>query len=181
MKHTVVIEIPKGSNIKYEYNPKTGRYLVDRILFGAHVYPHNYGFFENTLDWDGDALDAFVISNHSFPQGVEVPVRIIGVLHMIDAGETDSKILTVIDSDPRFKHVNDIKDIPQHLLDEAKDFFETYKNLQKKKVQITGIGGKDEAMKEMNECIDLYNKYHSMDKDEFIAKMKKEHPNKYTN
>lgn len=179
MIKTVIIEIPKHSNVKYELNPETGRFVVDRILYGSSVYPQNYGYFENTLDWDGDALDSLVISNHSFLPGVEVEVRVLGVMHMIDGGETDSKIISVINNDPRFKNIKTLEDVSKHLLDEIKDFFETYKNLQNKKVSVSGFGGLAEAEKEFNETIELYNKYKDMDKEEFIKEMKIKHPNKY--
>ena len=179
MKKEVVIEIPKGSNIKYELDTKTNKLYVDRILYGANVYPQNYGFFENTLDWDGDPLDALVFANHAFLPGSILKTRILGIMHMIDGGETDSKILAVIDNDPRFEHIKTFNDIPKHLLAEIQDFFENYKNLQNKKVVIKGFDDTEEAIKELKVCEELYSKYKDMDKDDFIAKMKKEHPKKY--
>lgn len=177
MKDKIIIEIPKGSNIKYEI--EDGKVKVDRILFGAMNYPANYGFFENTLDWDGDPLDALVISDHSFMPGVEIPIRILGAIKMIDGGETDTKIIGVIDVDPRFKNIKTLDDVEQHILDEYKDFFENYKNLQNKKVKINGFEGLEYAMNELKETKELYEKYSSLDKDEFISKMKEEHPDKY--
>jgi len=111
--------------------------------------------------------------------GVQVPVRILGAMKMIDGGETDTKLIAVIDVDPRFDHIKTIEDVPQHILNEYKDFFENYKNLQNKEVKISGFEGLDYAKKELEETADLYEKYGSMDKQEFIAKMKIEHPNKY--
>ncbi len=175
----VIIEIPKNSNIKYEYDSERKRIVLDRVLYGANHYPQNYGFFENTLDWDGDPLDALVIADHSIFPGVEVEVRVLGSMHMIDGGETDTKLITVINSDKRFAHINNLKDVPQHLLDEIKDFFQTYKNLQKKSVHVGKFSDLKEAEKEFKECEALYKKYHKVDKDAFIAKMKKMHPEKY--
>ncbi len=177
MKLNAIIEIPKGSNIKYEL--EDGKIKVDRILFGSMRYPLNYGFFENTLDWDGDPLDALVLADQEFMPGVEVPVRVLGAVKMIDGGETDTKIIAVIDVDPRYEHVKTLEDVPAHLLKEVQDFFENYKNLQNKEVRIDGFEGLEFAVAEYKETIELFEKYGSMDKDEFIEKMKVEHPEKY--
>ncbi len=177
MKLNAIIEIPKGSQIKYEL--EDGKIKVDRILFGAMRYPMNYGFFENTLDWDGDPLDALVIADQEFMPGVEVPVRVLGAVKMIDGGETDTKLITVIDVDPRYQDVKTLDDVPAHLLKEVKDFFENYKNLQNKECRIEGFEGVEYAEKEYKETQELFTNYGSMDKDEFIAKMKQEHPEKY--
>ncbi|WP_412031875.1 inorganic diphosphatase [Malacoplasma muris] len=180
MKLNVTIEIPKNSKIKYEYDRKTGQILVDRILYGPSAYPMNYGFIKEALDWDGDELDALIISDQEFIPGSVVPVRVIGAMEMIDGNETDTKLITVIDCDPRYKHINNLKDVNEHLLLEVKDFFETYKNLQNKKVLIKGFKDVQWAEQEYKECVELMNKYGKMDKDEFVKKMQIEHPNKYT-
>ncbi len=177
MKENVIIEIPKGSNIKYEI--EDGKIKVDRILFGSMSYPMNYGFFENTLDWDGDPLDVLVISDHSFGVGVEVPIRILGAVKMIDGGETDTKLIAVIDVDPRYQNIKTINDVDEHRLKEVVDFFENYKNLQNKEVKINGIEGLEYAVNELKETKALFEKYGSMNKKDFIEKMQKEHPDKY--
>ncbi|MDE5767639.1 MAG: inorganic diphosphatase [Malacoplasma sp.] len=179
MKLNVTIEIPKHSNVKYEYDRKTKQISVDRILYGTEVYPQNYGFIKEALDWDGDELDALVIADQSFMPGVIVPVRIIGAMEMIDDGETDTKLISVIDCDQRYKHINNLKDLGEHRIKEIQNFFETYKLLQNKKVVIKGFKDAQWAQKEYQECVELMNKYGSMDKDDFINKMKKEHPEKY--
>ncbi len=176
-KEKIIIEIPKGSNVKYEI--EDGKVKVDRILFGSMVYPLNYGFFENTLDWDGDPLDALVFADHSFLPGSEVPIRILGAMKMIDGGETDTKIISVIDVDPRYEHVKTIKDLGEHRLNEIKDFFVNYKNLQKKEVEVSGFEDLEYALQELKETRELFEKYSNLDKDEFIKKMMKEHPEKY--
>ncbi len=177
MKENVIIEIPKGSNVKYEI--EDGKIKVDRILFGSMRYPQNYGFFENTLDWDGDPLDVLVFSDHEFLPGVEVPIRVIGAVKMIDGGETDTKILGVIDVDPRYSNIKSINDIEPHLLKEIKDFFENYKNLQGKEVKINGFEELEYAKNELKETRELFAQYKDMDKNTFIEKMKIEHPDKY--
>ncbi|MGL4950317.1 MAG: inorganic diphosphatase [Mycoplasma sp.] len=175
----VTIEIPKNSKIKYEFDRKTGQISVDRILVGPSGYPQNYGFVREALDWDGDELDVLLISDQEFLPGVNVPTRIIGAMEMIDGGETDTKLIGVIDCDPRYSHIKKMEDLNQHLLLEIKDFFQTYKNLSNKKVEIKGFQDLKWATAEYNECVELMNKYGSMPKDEFVKKMMKEHPNKY--
>lgn len=177
MKEDIVIEIPKNSNVKYEI--ENGQLIVDRILFGSMSYPENYGYFEETLDWDGDPLDAIVISSQGFYPKSKVKVRILGAMKMIDGGETDTKIITVIDVDPRFNHIQKLSDVPKHLLNIYKDFFENYKNLQNKKVIIEGFENLEFALKEIKEARDLYKKYKDLDKKTFLEKMRKEFPNKY--
>lgn len=179
LKLNVTIEIPKNSKIKYEYDRKTKKIIVDRILYGPSAYPQNYGFIPEALDWDGDELDILVIADQEFLPGVEVPVRVLGAMEMIDGGETDTKLIGIIDCDPRYDHIQKYEDIPNHQLKEIQDFFETYKNLQNKKVIIKGFKNTEWAIKEYNECVSLMDKYGSLDKKEFVQKMMKEYPNKY--
>lgn len=179
MKIEVTIEIPKHSNVKYEYDRQTKSIKVDRILFGSEVYPQNYGFLSEALDWDGDELDIFVLSDQSFMPGVKVPARIIGAMEMIDSGETDTKLIGVIDCDPRYSHINSINDINEHLLKEISNFFQNYKILQNKKVVVKGFKDKAWAINEYDECVELMKKYGQLPKEDFIEKMKKEHPDKY--
>ena len=182
MKNNVIdvtIEIPKNSSIKYEYNRATGKISVDRILFGPSVYPENYGFIPSALDWDGAELDVIVIAEQSFMPGIVVPTRIIGAMHMVDDGETDTKLIGVIDCDPRFAHIQKLQDLSPHKLAVIKDFFETYKRLQKKSVQVGNFEKTEWALKELAECEKLMSKYGKMKKEQFLSKMKKEHPEKY--
>ncbi len=175
----VVIEIPKNSNIKYEYNRSNGQISVDRILYGPSVYPENYGFIRDALDWDGDELDILVIADQSFMPGIEVPTRILGAMKMIDSGETDTKLIGVIDCDPRFKIYKSLDDIPQHKLFVIRDFFETYKRLQKKEVKVGEFKDTKWAIEELAECKKLMAKYGKMTKEKFLAEMRIEHPEKY--
>lgn len=177
MKLETIIEISKGSNIKYEI--ENGKLYVDRILYGANFYPQNYGFVDNTLDWDGDPLDVMVIADQAFLPTSIVPTRILGAMKMIDGGETDTKLIGVIDVDQNYNEIKTIEDLPKNTLAQIQDFFENYKNLQKKKVVIKGFEGVDYAKKELAECQELFKKYKDMDKKEFVAKMMKDHPEKY--
>ncbi|CAF0747673.1 unnamed protein product [Didymodactylos carnosus] len=102
-------------------------------------YPLNYGFIPETLDWDGDELDVLILADQSLFPGSYVPIRLIAALEMVDGGETDTKLLGVIDVDPRYRHIQKMEDVPAALLDEIVDFFKNYKNLQKKQVELKGF------------------------------------------
>ncbi|MDR1991213.1 MAG: inorganic diphosphatase [Mycoplasmataceae bacterium] len=175
----VVIEIPKDSKVKYEYDRTTKQIKVDRILYGSNIYPQNYGFIPGALDWDGDELDVLVYAQQSFNPGTIVPTRIIGALEMIDDGETDTKLIGIIAVDPRFKDKKTLQDLPEHSLKEIKNFFETYKLLQNKKVIVKQFKDTAWAIKEYQECVTLMQKYGKLPKEQFIQKMKNEHPQKY--
>lgn len=152
----VVIEIPKGSANKYEVDKDTGLIFHDRVFYGSTVYPTDYGFVPRTHWHDGDPLDAMVMSTHAFVPGVVVPSRPVGVIRMIDNGEKDEKLICVPLNDPRFTKYRDLSDIPPHLLKEWQNFFETYKMLEKKSVEVSGIEGHDVALKVVEEGIKLY-------------------------
>ncbi len=139
MSYDVVIEIPRGSRNKYEVDHETGRVYLDRVLFTPFVYPTDYGFFENTLGGDGDPLDALVLLEHPLFPGVGVKVRPVAMLVMEDDGGVDEKVLCVQDKDPRWQHIQDLKDVPQQTLDEIEHFFTRYKDLEPGKwVKIQG-------------------------------------------
>ncbi len=177
MKKYVTIEIPMNSNVKYEL--ENGKLYVDRVLFGSMNYPANYGFIENTLDWDGDPLDVLVFSKQPFIPSSIVETRIIGAMKMIDDGETDTKLIGVVNVDPRFNNIKKINDLGEDTLKEVRDFFENYKNLQNKTVKVLGFENEKYAKKEFDETVELFNKYKDMKKDDFINLMKKNHPEKY--
>ncbi|MGX9358408.1 inorganic diphosphatase [Mycoplasma sp. 128] len=179
-KITVNIEISKGSSIKYEYNRKTGKIAVDRILRGDFKYPANYGYIAEALDWDGDELDVLVYSSETFMPGVSLEARVVGAMKMIDDGETDTKLIAVHADDYRLDHIQSLADLDQMWLQSVSNFFSTYKNFKREGItQVTGFENVEWAEKEYHECVELMNKYGSMDKDDFIEKMKKEHPEKY--
>ena len=133
-----VIEVPRGSQNKYEFDKEQNIVKLDRVLFAPMFYPCDYGFFPETLGGDGDPLDVLVmVTNPLFP-GVAVDVRPIGVLKMSDDKGADEKILAVAKDDPRLKHLNDLADVPEHVRNEIAFFFETYKVLEKKMTKIDG-------------------------------------------
>jgi inorganic pyrophosphatase len=149
----VLIEIAAGSKNKYEFDKDLQAFALDRVLYSSVQYPYDYGFVPNTLADDGDPLDGMVmIDEPTFP-GCVIASRPIGMLEMIDGGDRDEKILCVPDNDPRFAQVESLKDVAPHRLDEIAEFFKTYKNLQKKAVQILGWQDIDKVQALVDECI----------------------------
>ncbi len=146
----VFIEIPKGSDIKYEYDPKSGFLLVDRKLFTAMYYPSNYGFIPQTLEEDGDPTDILVLGNSSLTPMSVIKARAVGVLLTEDEKGSDAKIVGVpVDKiDPSFSTVFDIGDVPKYILEQIKHFFEHYKELEKGKwVKVIRWDSRSEALK----------------------------------
>lgn len=148
MSYEVVIEIPRGSRNKYEVDHETGKVWLDRVLFTPFVYPVDYGAFEKTLGGDGDPLDALVLLEFPVYPGVHLNVRPVGMLLMEDDGGQDEKLLCVPVKDPRWAHIQDIQDVPQHTKNEIEHFFERYKDLEPGKwVKLGGWQNKEAAMK----------------------------------
>jgi len=145
----VFVEIPKGSRNKYEWDPATRRFRLDRMLFSAVMYPGDYGFVLDTFGGDGDPLDALVILSESTFPGCTIIARVVGAFWMTDDKGRDTKILCVPDSDPRWSHVRDLADVPRHLLDEIAHFFSIYKDLENKVVEVDGFGDRHAAMTEI--------------------------------
>ncbi len=152
-----IIEIPKRSRVKYEICKKTGLLKLDRILYPSAHYPTNYGFIPQTFCGDGDPLDILILSDDPFEPRCMVSAKVIGVINMIDQGDPDDKILAVAEKDITHAHINDISDLPPHSLKEIQNFFETYKLLENKKVEIKGIYNKQKALQVIEESIKLYD------------------------
>ncbi|PIR04992.1 MAG: inorganic diphosphatase [Candidatus Liptonbacteria bacterium CG11_big_fil_rev_8_21_14_0_20_35_14] len=157
----VVVEVPKGSHNKYEYDEKLNVFTLDRVLYSPVHYPFDYGFIPETRSEDQDHLDCLIIGGDSTFPGCVVRVRPIGILKMIDDGEEDFKILGVQKDNPRFNEVADIEDIKKnnkHMLEEIQHFFRVYKELENKKVVINGWEGSEVAKKEIERAIEAYKK-----------------------
>ncbi|MDQ5931088.1 MAG: inorganic pyrophosphatase [Patescibacteria group bacterium] len=152
----VIIEIPKGSKNKYELDKETGLITLDRALHTSQDYPFDYGFMPQSHWADGDPLDVVVLTTYPLESGVLVKVRPVGIMHMVDDGESDAKILGVPDHDPRWNDVKELEDINKHTLKEIEHFFLTYKKLQHKEVHIDGIEGRDKAIEAVNKSIQAY-------------------------
>lgn len=151
------IEIPMGSNIKYEIDHEKGILFVDRVLHTAFTYPFNYGIIPQTWYYDEDPVDIMVLSKTPVIPGCVVPARPVGFVRMEDEAGIDNKILAVPDKDPRFENVRDISDLSYSTLDEIKHFLEHYKDLEKEKwVRVEGWDGAKVAKKEIIKAIDMY-------------------------
>ncbi len=155
---SVLIEIPKGSRNKYEWDKEKNLIRFDRMLFSSVHYPTDYGFIQDTLGDDGDALDVLVlVSEATFP-GCLIEAKPIGVFKMSDDKGGDEKILSVPLYDPLWNHINSLDGVPPHLLKEIEHFFSIYKNLEKKAVKIIGWDNKAKAEKIIKECQNRYKK-----------------------
>jgi inorganic pyrophosphatase len=148
-KFNVVVEIPQGSQDKYEYDEELDVIKLDRVLYGSQSYPANYGFVPETRAEDGDHADVVLLTTNSISAGFVVVARAIGFMEMIDGGEVDNKIIAVPVKDPRFDDVQSLDDLPEHKLKEIQNFFETYKLLENKKTEVKGFQGKDRAIQEL--------------------------------
>lgn len=152
----VFIEIPKGSNVKYELDKETGFIFVDRFFYTAMVIPQNYGFISQTLGEDGDPLDALVLSSEPVAPGVVIPSRVIGLLEMEDEAGIDTKIIAVPTEkiDPLFGEYSDVSQIPAAVKNKIKHFFENYKTLEPGKwVKVKEWRGRKEALEAVRKAI----------------------------
>jgi inorganic pyrophosphatase len=134
-----IIEIPLGSNVKYEMDKESGMIRVDRILYSAAFYPANYGFIPQTLAEDGDPLDVLVLCQEPVVPLTVIHSRTIGLMTMIDSGIPDHKIIAVATADPEFNEYQTIGQIPQHRRQMLRRFFQDYKRLEGKTVEVDNI------------------------------------------
>ena len=158
-KLNAVIEIPYGSNIKYEIDKDSGAVVVDRVLYSAMFYPANYGFIPSTLADDGDPADVLVLNEYPLQAGSVIPCRLIGVLVMEDESGMDEKLLAVpvTKIDPRYDGIKSIDDLPKATLDKNKNFFETYKMLEPNKwVKVKGFEDAKKAQDILDKAIKAY-------------------------
>ena len=152
----VLIEIPKGSRNKYEYDFDLKKVRYDRMIFSSMMYPADYGFIPETLALDGDPLDVLVlVTEPTFP-GCVMEVKPIGVFHMADEKGPDEKVICVPVSDPIWNRLEDLSDVNGHLIKEIEHFFKVYKDLEQKKVDVEGWGDVREATKIIDDCINRY-------------------------
>ena len=146
-----IIEIPKGSRNKYEYDHELGQIKLDRFLFSSVVYPTDYGFIPETLSLDTDPLDVCVcVSEPTFP-GCNILVKPIALFRMEDDMGIDDKVLCVPLSDPQWNMHEELDDLPKQLTDEIAHFFSIYKDLERKKVKVDGWYPRDDAVAEIAE------------------------------
>lgn len=154
---TAVIEIPKGSSCKYELDKKTGIMRLDRVLYTATHYPANYGFIPRTYADDGDPLDVLVLCAEPIYPLTLVQVYPIGAMRMIDGGKLDDKIIAIPFSDPTYRDVKSVDELPSHIFDEIMHFFTVYKQLENKQTAVKELFSRKEAEEIIQQCIEAYN------------------------
>ncbi len=160
-KMNVIIEIPRGSKNKYEIDKETGLIALDRVYHTTQDMPFDYGFVPQTLWDDGDALDVIVLTTHPLHPGILARVRPVGIMDMIDSGDSDSKVIAVPTDDARWEDVKDISDVNKHTIKEMEHYFSTYKKIQNKVVEVKGFAGKDKAIEAFRRSREMYIQKHS--------------------
>ena len=151
-----LIEISEGSKSKYEIDKKTGLLKLDRVIYSSFHYPVNYGFIPQTLGKDGDPLDILVMCTEAIQPLCLVEAYVIGNMQMIDTGLIDDKIIAVAVHDPGVNYITNLDLVPQHIFKVLKNYFEQYKVLENKKVEINDFQEKNIAFEIINEAIDFY-------------------------
>lgn len=150
------IEIPTGSQNKYEYDEKQGVYRLDRVLYSPMHYPTEYGYLDGTLAEDGDPLDILVLTTFPTFPGCVISSRVIGVLIMSDDKGQDEKVLAVPVDDPRWEGVHSLDDVAPHILKEIEHFFKVYKDLENKQTIIEGWKDAEFAGQLYEDCLKRY-------------------------
>lgn len=152
-----LIEIPKGSRAKYEVDKESGLLRLDRVIYSSMYYPANYGFIPQSYCGDRDPLDILVLTQIEVVPLCIVPAKVIGVMRMIDSGDTDDKIIAVCAGDPSVNHIQDISELPEHFHLELRNFFEEYKKLEKKHVVVADFLNREIAMQIVEESFVAYD------------------------
>lgn len=153
-----VIEIPRGSKVKYELDKHTGFLRVDRILYSSVIYPANYGFIPRTFCDDGDPLDVLVLNSEPVQSLSILRARAIGLMRMEDDGKEDDKLIAVHVDDPAFSHFTSHDELPKHIEHQIRRFFEDYKALERKNVIVEQFLGRDDALRVLQAAMDLYER-----------------------
>lgn len=164
-KHlNVVVEIPIGSHIKYEFDPDLQIITADRFLYTAFTYPFNYGFIPGTWSEDEDPMDIVVLSSEPLSPGTLIKCRLIGLLETEDEEGGDAKVIAVPKAkvDPAFATVQDISDLPDHLKNKIQHFYQNYKSLEPGKwVKVTGWQSREPAVKSVAAAVARYRQHFS--------------------
>src|ERR1700675_627 len=153
----VVIEIPLGSNIKYELDKGSGLIRMDRVLYSAVFYPANYGFIPLTLAEDHDPLDVLVLCQYPVVPLTVIHARAIGLMTMIDSGEKDHKIIAIATEDPEFNAYREAAEMPPHRLIMLRRFFQDYKQLEGKSVEVDEIQAATKAYPIIEDALHRYS------------------------
>ncbi|QDU26904.1 Inorganic pyrophosphatase [Anatilimnocola aggregata] len=157
MEFTTVIEIPRGSNVKYELEKTTGLLKLDRILYSSVHYPANYGFIPQTLAEDDDPLDVLVLCQEPVSPLTIVYARAIGLMTMIDSGKKDHKLLAVALDDPEYNAFQEAAELPIHRLNLIRRFFQDYKLLEGKTVEVDELQPAEAAKPIILEALERYS------------------------
>lgn len=154
---TAVIEIPTGSSVKYELDKTTGLLRMDRVLYSAVYYPANYGFIPQTLAEDDDPLDVLVLCQEAVAPLTLIAARAIGLMTMIDAGKKDHKILAVATDDPEYNSYQEAAELPAHRLALLRRFFQDYKQLEGKSVEVDEFEPAQAALPIITDALERYS------------------------
>jgi inorganic pyrophosphatase len=153
-----VIEIPKGSMHKIEWNRELACFQLDRVEPGIFAKPVNYGFIPQTLDEDGDELDTLVVTEEGIPTGVYVQVRVIGILNFDDGGEMDHKVICVPEDDRHYGEITSLEQLPPNWKASVEHHFNHYKDLKKPgTTKVLGYGNAEDAKIVIKECIERWS------------------------
>lgn len=153
-----VVEISRGQQSKYELDKETGLIRLDRVLYTSTHYPQNYGFIPRTFAGDGDPLDVLILCSQPLVPMTIVTCIPIAAVKMIDSGEMDEKIIAIAANDPTYAYYESTKEIPQHVFQEIRHFFQVYKTLEGKETVVHHIQGRERAIEMVEEAIEAYNK-----------------------
>lgn len=153
-----IIEIPKNTRAKYEIDKDSGLLKLDRVLYSSMYYPVNYGFIPQTYCDDNDPLDILILSQITIVPLCIVSAKPIGVMRMSDGGEGDDKIIAVAQNDMSVNHINDISELPEHFFKEIRNFFEDYKKLENKTVDVQNFYGAEVAKEVILQSVKDYRK-----------------------
>jgi inorganic pyrophosphatase len=152
-----IVEIPLGSSVKYELDKESGLIKVDRVLYSAVYYPANYGFIPQTLAEDDDPLDVLVLSQEAVVPLTIMPATAIGLMTMIDAGKKDHKIIAVATGDPEYNAYHQVSELPAHRLRVLRRFFQDYKQLEGKTVEVENIAAVEAAYPVIEDALYQYS------------------------
>lgn len=154
-----VIEIPFGSSVKYELDKASGLIRLDRMLFSAVYYPANYGFIPQTLAEDDDPLDVLVLCKEKVVPLTLIHSRPIGLMTMLDEGKRDHKIIAVATEDPEYNHYHDVTQLPPHRVKQVRRFFEDYKTMEGKAVEVDEIQPADASYPVIEDALSRYSRH----------------------